>query len=58
MADAAPSGTERNAGAPDALAAPLTLAELERLAELVYRLLRDDVIRAQERRSERSARWR
>ena len=43
---------------PDALAATVKPAELEQLAELVYRLLRQDLIRAQERRGETLERWR
>ena len=58
MANTGSPRAERELGAPDAIAATLRPAELVRLAELVYRLLRDDVMRAQERRGEAPARWR
>jgi len=51
-------GAVKGADMPDALAATVKPAELEQLAELVYRLLRQDLIRAQERRGETLERWR
>lgn len=58
MADTTPLAAEKRAGTAEALAATVKPAELEHLAEFVYRLLRQDVIRVQERRGETAARWR
>ena len=38
--------------------ADLTAADLDRLAELVYRLLRDDLLKHRERRGSLTAHWR
>jgi hypothetical protein len=54
----APVGADEGTETPDALAATVKPAELEQLTELVYRLLRQDVIRTRERRGETPARWR
>jgi hypothetical protein len=53
-----PVGADGGTDTPDALAATVKPAELEQLAELVYRLLRQDVIGNRERRGETPARWR
>lgn len=57
MPEATPGGSQQPtpAGGPQR---DLTPAEVERLADLVYRLLRDDLIRMRERAGGRPSPWR
>jgi DNA-binding GntR family transcriptional regulator len=51
--------TPAAASSPAGPSAELKPAELDRLAELVYRLLKEDILRGRERRGESMARaWR
>lgn len=58
MPDATPSANDRQADTLDTPPATLEARELEQLAEIVYRLLRQDIVCIQERRGETPGRWR
>jgi len=57
MAEAEPGGNQ--SAAQDPAGAGLEPAEIERLADLVYRLIKEEIIRTKERRGEPLTRdWR
>ena len=58
MPEEAPAEGEGERDAPAALAVAQQPAQMERLADLVYRLLREDIALMRERRGEIARRWR
>lgn len=58
MAVPAPSEGETAAADPEEADVRLDHVDLERLTELVYQLLREDVTLTRERRGDAAARWR